>query len=101
MWLIVMFDLPVVTKVERKLASGFRFDLLDLGFEMSQYSVYLKFCASQSIASTHTRRIQAFMPPHGLVTILTFTDKQIERAITFHGRQKIPPKNAPKQLEIF
>lgn len=32
MWLIVMFDLPVQTKKDRKLASKFRNDLLDLGF---------------------------------------------------------------------
>lgn len=32
MWLMVMFDLPVQTKKDRKLASKFRNDLLDLGF---------------------------------------------------------------------
>ena len=33
MWVLVMFDLPVETPEERKVASGFRNDLLDLGFE--------------------------------------------------------------------
>ena len=46
MWIFIMFDLPVTTKPERKEASAFRNYLLDLGFEMSQFSVYLKFCAS-------------------------------------------------------
>ena len=34
MWMIVMFDLPVVEKAERRAAAEFRNHLLDLGFEM-------------------------------------------------------------------
>ena len=34
MWLFVFFDLPVTTKRERKIASGFRKDLLKDGFVM-------------------------------------------------------------------
>ncbi len=37
-WVFVLFDLPVGTKKERKAATKFRHSLLDLGFEMSQYS---------------------------------------------------------------
>jgi len=40
MWLLVMFDLPVTQKEERKEAADFRNYLLDLGFEMAQFSVY-------------------------------------------------------------
>ena len=36
MWVVVMFDLPVVEKAERKAATDFRNSLLDLGFEMAQ-----------------------------------------------------------------
>ena len=39
-WLIVIFDLPVTTKKERRLATKFRNDLLDEGYLMLQYSVY-------------------------------------------------------------
>lgn len=44
MWMVVMFDLPVVEKAERKAATEFRNALLDMGFEMSQFSVYMRFC---------------------------------------------------------
>ncbi len=47
MWLFVLFDLPVGTKRERKAANGFRHALLDLGFEMSQFSVYIKYSAGK------------------------------------------------------
>lgn len=39
-WILAMFDLPVVTKKERKVATKFRNDLLDEGFLMIQFSVY-------------------------------------------------------------
>ena len=42
MWLYVMFDLPVGTKAERRAATRFRQSLLDDGFEMAQFSVYLR-----------------------------------------------------------
>jgi len=32
MWVLLMFDLPVVTKDQRKEATKFRLYLLDLGF---------------------------------------------------------------------
>ena len=101
MWLMVLFDLPVLTKREKKIASGFRLSLLDLGFEMSQYSVYLRFCASHTIATTHVNYVQSMLPPMGKVTILTFTDKQFERAVNFQGQRKLPAETGPKQLEIF
>ena len=42
MWILVLFDLPVTTKTERAKATHFRNALLDLGFEMVQFSVYIK-----------------------------------------------------------
>ena len=47
MWMMVLFDLPTLTKKERRAASGFRNYLLDQGFEMAQYSVYMRFCAGK------------------------------------------------------
>ena len=47
MWMLVMFDLPVVQKNERKAAADFRHTLLDIGFEMSQFSVYFVFAVAR------------------------------------------------------
>ncbi len=40
MWVITMFDLPVVTPKARKAYARFRKTLLEDGFTMMQYSVY-------------------------------------------------------------
>ena len=47
MWVMVMFDLPVGTKRQRKVAARFRKDLLEDGFWMLQFSVYARPCSSQ------------------------------------------------------
>lgn len=47
MWVMALFDLPVLTPEERKRATKFREGLLDQGFCMMQFSCYLKFTAGK------------------------------------------------------
>ncbi|HZW24150.1 MAG TPA: CRISPR-associated endonuclease Cas2 [Gallionella sp.] len=101
MWIVVMFDLPVVEKAERKAATDFRNALLDMGFEMSQFSVYMRFCTSQSQIDTYCTQVEKALPTGGKVNILQFTDKQYERIITFQGKAKQPPMKSPDQFSLF
>ncbi len=101
MWLFVMFDLPVGTRKERKEASGFRNNLLDMGFEMSQFSIYLKYCASGEKADSVGGRIQKKLPPGGKVDILTITDKQFANMKRFYARGHLSNAGQPKQLRLF
>jgi CRISPR-associated protein Cas2 len=101
MWMVVMFDLPVVEKVERKAATDFRKALLDMGFEMSQFSVYMRFCTSPAQIDTYCKRVEQVLPKGGKVNILQFTDKQYERIINFHGKAKLPPNKTPDQFDLF
>ncbi len=101
MWIMVMFDLPVVSPAERKAATSFRNSLLDMGFEMAQYSVYLRFCTSQSQVNSYCAKIQAELPTDGKVNIVQFTDKQYERIIVFRGGQTASKKMSPNQFDLF
>lgn len=101
MWLVVMFDLPVTAKEERKAASAFRNDLLDLGFEMSQFSVYVRFCSSPAQLETYCTKISQILPEGGKVSLLQFTDKQYERIICYQGLVKQPAIKAPDQYDLF
>lgn len=101
MWMLVMFDLPVLEKAQRKAANDFRKALLDLGFQMSQLSVYMRFCSSQAKLETYIKRVEAILPPGGKVHILQFTDKQYERIQTFEGKVRQPPLKAPEQYSLF
>jgi CRISPR-associated protein Cas2 len=101
MWVFVMFDLPTDTKADRKAASDFRHDLLDMGFEMAQFSVYMRFCANSEQTSTYIKRIEEALPAGGKVSILQFTDKQYGRTINYVGRKKLEQKTAPEPFNIF
>ncbi len=101
MWMVVMFDLPVIEKAERKAATGFRNTLLDLGFEMSQFSVYMRFCTSNAQVDTLSKKVEAALPEGGKVNILQFTDKQYERIATFHGKTKQKANKTPDQFDLF
>lgn len=101
MWVMVMFDLPVVEKTERKAATEFRSTLLDLGFEMAQFSVYMRFCSSQMQIETYGKRVESALPQGGKVNILQFTDKQYERIITFRGKVRQPTNETPDQYNLF
>jgi CRISPR-associated protein Cas2 len=101
MWLIVMFDLPTVTDTEKKKASKFRNTLLDLGFSMSQYSVYFRFLPSKEAGDTYKKKLIPNIPPKGRVQFLLISDKQFENIYTYFGSLKEPPKTSPEQLLLF
>lgn len=101
MWVLVMFDLPVLTKKERKAASGFRHDLLDLGFERCQYSVYLKFVEGYAQAESLSKKIQRQLPDGGSVYLLYFTDKQYASILRFENSKRCGPLKNPGQFELF
>lgn len=96
-----MFDLPVVEKDERKAATKFRASLLDMGFQMTQFSVYMRFCASQGQADTYCKRVEGALPKGGKVNILIITDKQYERIISYYQRKRQAPKKSPDQFDLF
>jgi len=98
---MVMFDLPVTSDAERKAATAFREQLLDDGFEMSQFSVYTRFCSGREQAETHVRRLGPSVPDGGKVDILFFTDKQYERMISYSRGKRQPGRQNPDQLAMF
>jgi CRISPR-associated protein Cas2 len=102
MWLLVMFDLPVLTKTERREAAKFRLWLLDEGYEMSQFSVYMRFCAGKEQADARVREIGRNLPAKGKVHVLSVTDRQFERMVVFRGgRTAGRGRKTPGQFELF
>ena len=101
MWLFIMFDLPVGTAKEKKQATGFRNDLLDLGCEMSQFSIYLKYCASGEKAESLENKISLILPESGKVDILKITDKQFANMKRYYSKNKIKNQGKPNQLNLF
>ena len=102
MWIWALFDLPVLTKTERRNATRFRNDLLDLGFQMAQFSVYLRHAYSKEKADTIAAKVGACVPETGHVQILFFTDRQYQLTQSYHGiRANAPTQQKPDQLTLF
>ena len=101
MWMMVLFDLPVVEKAERKEASQFRLFLKDLGFEMAQFSVYIRHTSGKEAVEAYRKKIESALPSQGKVDILQFTDRQYENIISFRGTKHDSPNQNPEQLLLF
>lgn len=76
MRIMVMFDLPMETSKERRNYRKFRKELLNEGFLMMQYSIYVKVCNSRESASFTESRLKRFIPKIGLIQTMMVTEKQ-------------------------
>ncbi len=101
MWILVFFDLPTETKLERKRYTQFRDSLLKDGFGMFQFSIYIRHCSSRENADVHIQRVKKILPPLGHIGILCITDKQFGQMDLFHGKKEVELPNVPQQLEMF
>jgi len=101
MWVLVFFDLPTETKAERQAASRFRKNLLNNGFAMFQFSIYMRFSASRENAAVHIKRTKNMLPKKGKVCIMQITDKQFGLMELFHGQKESPLETPSQQLELF
>ena len=101
MWLLVMFDLPVKTKPQRREYVRFRNLLLANGCLQLQFSVYARFCVSRENADTYGRIIQPAVPNGGFVRILMVTDRQFGEMVSLYGSMELEVEQEPEQLLLF
>lgn len=101
MRMIVFFDLPVETALDRKNYSKFRKFLINEGFIMMQESVYTKLTLNNSVTESVRLKLSKNKPPKGLVQLLVITEKQFA-SIDFivGGKENIEIDNT-KRLIIF
>ena len=101
MWVMVLFDLPTETKKDRKTHAKFRKQLLEDGFTMFQFSIYIRHCASKENANVHIKRVKNNLPEFGEVGIFCITDKHFGEFEIFHGRKPCEKETEGQQLELF
>lgn len=76
MRLIVLFDLPVVTKAERRAYTLFRRFLINDGYDMIQFSVYGRLINGNDALEKHMKRLVDHLPSDGSIRCLAVTEKQ-------------------------
>jgi len=85
MVLFVMFDISTETKKDLDKYRKFRKRLLDLGFIMFQYSIYVRFCRSLAIAQKYEKKLEADAPNNGSIRIMKITESQYSNMITIEN----------------
>lgn len=101
MWVLVLYDLPTETKANMKAANLFRKRLLDDGFALFQFSMYMRHCPSRENAEVHIKRVKSNLPKAGKVAIMCITDKQFGDIEIFFARNREDPPPTYQQLELF
>lgn len=102
MRLLVFFDLPVKSKLERRLATQFRNFLIKDGFYMLQFSLYGRICNTIESARLHEDRIRPYVPKNGSVRSMIVTEKQYASMNILSGTPQKKDKNiVSQQLSIF
>ena len=100
MWVLVLFDLPVSTKIDRRRYAKFRRRLLEKGFLKLQYSVYARPFETQESSETAQNAIIKEIPPLGSIRILLVTDRQFGLMKNFTGKKR-PIMNPPTNKSCF
>jgi CRISPR-associated protein Cas2 len=100
-WLMVMFDLPVRTKEQRRGANRYRNMLYDQGFSQIQFSVYAKYLINASGVRGLLPHLRQAIPVDGEVRVLRLTDEQWSSTYRYFGDREVSPEERPSQLELF
>ncbi len=101
MWTLVLFDLPTTSATLRRMYGRFRKKLLELGFEMLQKSVYLRWEDSDMAAETLQKHVEAILPPEGQVTILPLTNRAWQTVRVIVDGAPRPPREKPQSFLLF
>jgi len=100
--MLVMFDLPVKTAAQRKVATKFRKFLVEDGYHMVQFSIYARVCNGTDAVEKHRKRINLHLPDNGSVRLLTVTEKQYQAMEVLVGALKPEEKEKKyEQLTLF
>lgn len=75
MVVLICFDLPRYTKLERKQATKFRQQLVELGFEMVQYSVYERHVENSNTIKNILEALHNWVPEKGEITAYHLSDE--------------------------
>ena len=99
--LIVLVDLPLETRHERKVAREFREALFKDGFSLLQENVYTRISNGRTNADLHKQRLKGAKPEVGLVRLFVLTENQFQEASILTGTDNTQESEIGSTLDIF
>ena len=100
MILFVMFDMPTETKKDLVEYRKFRKKLLDYGFVMFQFSIYIRFCKSLAIATKYEKKVEFASPLNGSIRVLKITEEQYKNMKIIENYRKKPEEKVKQQMQM-
>lgn len=101
MRILVMFDLPVTTAMDRREYTRFRKYLIKSGFLMLQESVYCKLSPNSTLADAVVDNVRKNKPARGLVQVLKVTEKQYAKMEFIVGENSSEVLSSDERLIIL
>ena len=102
MRLMVFFDLPTVSRADKRAYTVFRRFLLQDGYDMLQWSVYARIINGEDDAQKHQQRLVANLPKKGSVRCMKVSEKQYAAMEILVGTLTVQEeKVALQQLLLF
>lgn len=101
MRLLVFFDLPTLTRADKRAYVLFRRFLLQDGYDMIQWSVYGRIINSGEVAEKHLKRLRASLPAKGSVRCMKVTEKQFAQIEILVGNFTVQEKKVGIQPVLF
>lgn len=101
MRVLVFFDLPTETDVDRKNYRKFRRKLIKDGFMMIQESVYAKLALNTTQVTQIVLDVKKNRPEKGLVQILCVTEKQFSKMELISGKTSTNIIDSDERLIII
>lgn len=98
MWLLVLYDLPVVGEQDRKEYARFHQSIRKRGYEMMQFSVYRKFVGTPDRSERELAKLVHLCPKKGHISVLAVTEKQMGRMTTIWNGNAHKENPRPEQL---
>lgn len=97
MRLMIMFDLPVDTSEHRRMYRHFRKRLINEGFMMMQYSLYVRVCPTRTAAKFVEKRIADTAPEIGVIQSLIITEAQYQQMHFISGTKLEDIRNSAER----
>lgn len=101
MRIIIFFDLPTLTSIDRRNYSQFRKFLINEGFIMMQESVYSKITLNSTVSGLIKDKVRKNKPPKGLIQMLIITEKQYSKIEFIIGKGQSTIEDSSNRLVIL
>lgn len=94
MRMIIMYDLPTTSHFDTKNAQKFHNFLLNQGYIMLQFSVYMKLCQNYDSVAVQVKKVKQNLPQKGNIRLLTITEKQYQHMEILVGETSLDEQYA-------